>query len=84
METINKITCPNCGTSFNAEQALANDIEEKLKNQYNQKYKGLQAQLQKQSEEKEEQLRLQLIQEKKSIEETLKNKVKVKHFKFNI
>lgn len=76
MEAINKITCPSCGHHFNAEQALANDIEEKLKLQFNQKYKGLQAQLQKQVEEREEQLKKQLSLEKTAIEEQLKAKVK--------
>lgn len=76
MDSINKITCPNCGHHFNAEQALANDIEEKLKNQFNQKYKGLQAQLLRQAEEKEELLRKEFHLQRKSIEEELKNKVR--------
>ncbi len=76
METINKITCPSCGTSFNAEQALANDIEEKLKVQFNQKYKGLQAHLEKQASEKEELLKKQLALDKKTLEEQLKASVK--------
>lgn len=41
MSTITKITCPKCKTEFNAEQALASDIELKLKAEYNQRFKTL-------------------------------------------
>ncbi|MDF2456877.1 MAG: hypothetical protein K0R51_2870 [Cytophagaceae bacterium] len=41
MSAITKITCPKCKTEFNAEQALATDIEFKLKSEYNQKFKAL-------------------------------------------
>jgi hypothetical protein len=41
MSTITKITCPNCKFEFNAEQALATDIETKLKMEFNQKFKVL-------------------------------------------
>jgi hypothetical protein len=76
MDSINKITCPSCGHQFNAEQALAHDIEEKLKTQFNNKYKGLQAQLLRQAEEREQLYKKELQLEKRTIEETLKNKVK--------
>lgn len=76
METINKITCPKCGHSFNAEQALAHEVEEKLRSEYNQKFKGLQAKILKEAEEKENQLKKELEQDKKLTEEKLKNKVR--------
>jgi hypothetical protein len=76
MESINKITCPKCGHGFNAEQALAHDIEQKLRADMNQKYKGLQAKLLKESEEEEELLKKQLSADKIKLEEQLKNKVK--------
>ena len=41
MSAITKITCPKCKTEFNAEQALATDIEFKLKSEYNLKFKAL-------------------------------------------
>jgi hypothetical protein len=47
MSTITKITCPNCKTEFNAEQALATDIELKLKAEFNLKYKQLMDDIQK-------------------------------------
>jgi hypothetical protein len=76
MDTINKITCPKCGHSFNAEQALAHEVEEKLRNEYNQKFKGLQAKVLKEAEEKEVQFKKELELEKKLQEEKLKNKVR--------
>jgi hypothetical protein len=76
METINKITCPKCGHSFNAEQVLAHEVEEKLRAEYNQRFKGLQAKIVKEAEEKEVQLKKELEQEKKLTEEKLKNKVR--------
>lgn len=76
METINKITCPKCGNSFNAEQVLADEVAEKLKAEYNQKFKGLQAKILKEAEEKELQLKKELEQEKKITEEKLKSKVR--------
>lgn len=76
METINKITCPKCGHSFNAEQVLAHEVEEKLRAEYNQKFKGLQAKIAKEAEEKEQQLKKELEQERKQTEEKLKNKVR--------
>ena len=76
METFNKITCPKCGHSFNAEQALAHEVEEKLRTEYNQKFKGLQAKVQKEAEEKEVQMKQQNELDKKKLEELLKTKVK--------
>jgi hypothetical protein len=76
MESINKITCPKCGHGFNAEQALALDIEQKLKATMNQKYKELQAKLLKEAEEKEELLKKQMNADKVKLEEQLKNKVR--------
>ncbi len=76
MEIINKITCPSCGHSFNAEQALAHEVEEKLRTEYNQKFKGLQAKIVKEAEEKELQFKKELEQEKKLSEEKLKSKVR--------
>ncbi|HVD96614.1 MAG TPA: DUF2130 domain-containing protein [Cytophagaceae bacterium] len=76
METINKITCPKCGHSFNAEQALAHEVEEKLRTEYNQKFKGLQLKLAQEAEEKELQLKKVLEQEKVLTEEKLKSKVR--------
>ncbi len=76
MENLNKIACPKCGHHFNAEQALASDIEEKLKLQFNQKYKILQSQLLRQAEEKEDALKKQLLHDKKQMEEQLKAKAR--------
>ncbi len=76
METLNKITCPKCGHSFNAEQALAHEVEEKLRTEFNQRFKGLQAKLAKDAEEKELQLKKELEQEKKLSEEKQKNKIR--------
>jgi hypothetical protein len=76
MESLNNITCPKCNHTFNAEQALAHDIEQKLRADMNQKYKGLQAKLLKEAEEKEDLLKKQYNADKIKLEEQLKNKVK--------
>ncbi len=76
MSTINKITCPKCGHSFNAEQALAHEVEEKLKSEFNQKFKGLQADLIKKSEEEKLQYKKELEAEKKLTEEKSKAKIR--------
>ncbi len=76
MEPLTKITCPKCGHSFNAEQALAQEVEDKLRSEYNQKFKGLQVKLQKEADEKETLFKKELELEKKLSEEKLKNKVR--------
>jgi hypothetical protein len=76
MDTISKITCPKCGNTFNAEQALAQEVEDKLRSEYNQKFKGLQAKIVKEAEEKEVLYKKELELEKKLIEEKLKNKAR--------
>jgi hypothetical protein len=76
MSTINKITCPKCGHSFNAEQALAHEVEEKLKSEFNQKFKGLQADLIKKSEEEKLQFKKELETEKKLADEKSKAKIR--------
>jgi len=52
MESGNKVTCPSCGHQFNTDQALALDVESKLRAEYNGKFKGLQTQLLKEKEQK--------------------------------
>jgi hypothetical protein len=76
MDTFNKITCPKCSHSFNAEQALADEVEARLRTEYNQRFKGLQTKLIKDAEDKEVLLKKELEEEKKRTEEALKNKVK--------
>jgi hypothetical protein len=76
METINKITCPKCGHTFNAEQALAQEVEDKLRSEYNQRFKGLQAKLAKEAEEKEALYKKEMELEKKRTEEKLKTKAR--------
>ncbi len=76
MSTINKITCPKCSHSFNAEQALAQEVEDKLKVEYNQKFKGLQADMLKKAEEEKLQFKKELEMEKKLSEEKSKTKIR--------
>jgi len=76
MEVINKITCPNCNHSFNAEQVLAQDIEKKVRGELNQQAKEFRAKLLKEAEEKEELLKKQLVLDKQKLEEQLRSKVK--------
>lgn len=69
MSTITKITCPNCKTEFNAEQALATDIELKLKAEFNLKYKQLMDDIQKkQALELQEDKKKQEVEYKKTLE----------------
>jgi hypothetical protein len=75
MESINKITCPNCGHQFNTEQALAHEVEHKLRNEFNQKFKGLSAQKEQEMQQKlAEALKLQ-SEKQKNIELELKKRV---------
>jgi hypothetical protein len=76
MESTNKITCPSCGHNFNAEQALSQHIEDKLKSEFNQKYKSLKAKLDKDAEDKEADLKKQLALEKSKLQKELEVKVK--------
>ena len=76
MNTINKITCPKCGHNFNAEEALAHEVEAKLKIEYNNKFKGLQEKLIKEAEEKEAQFKKEQDKAKKEAEEKYKTKVR--------
>jgi hypothetical protein len=76
MESTNKITCPACGHHFNAEQALSQHIEDKLKSEFNQKYRSLKARLDKEAEDKEAEFKKQLAADKQKLEEQLKSKVK--------
>ncbi|MFL5728361.1 MAG: DUF2130 domain-containing protein [Cytophagaceae bacterium] len=76
METNNKITCPACGHHFNAEQALSQHIEDKLKSEFNQKYKSLKAKLDKETEEKEQELKKQLSAERQKLQEEVQKKIK--------
>ncbi|HXA02340.1 MAG TPA: hypothetical protein VNW99_10155, partial [Cytophagaceae bacterium] len=64
MESTNKITCPACGHHFNAEQALSQHIEDKLKSEFNQKYRSLKARLDKEAEDKEAEFKKQLAADK--------------------
>ncbi len=61
MSTITQITCPKCKTEFNAEQALATDIELKLKTEFNLKYKQLMEDINRKSAQ-------ELLEEKKKQE----------------
>jgi hypothetical protein len=75
METANKITCPNCGHQFNTDHALALEVENKLRAEYNGKFKGLQVQLLKEKEQKEQELKQNFELERKKTEAELKNKL---------
>ena len=75
MESNNKITCPSCGHSFNTEQALSQHIEDRLKSEFNQKYKSLKAKLDKDAEDKEADLKKQLAADRLKLQEELKKKV---------
>ncbi len=76
-EILNQITCPNCGHHFNAEQALSVQVETRLRNEYNQKFKGLAAQKdQELSQKLSEELKKQAENQKK-LEVELKEKVKL-------
>jgi len=69
MSTITKITCPNCKTEFNAEQALATDIELKLKAEYNIRFKQLSEDVQKKKDiELQEERKKQEAEYKKTLE----------------
>ncbi len=69
MSTITKITCPKCKTEFNAEQALATDIELKLKAEYNIRFKQLTDDLQKKKDiEFQEEKKKQEAEYKKTLE----------------
>ncbi len=67
-----KITCPNCGENFDAEQAIAIQLEEKIRKEFQDK-NNKQAQLIKEREE-------QLSKEKNAI---LEQKKKLEEFKVN-
>ncbi len=77
MDTINKITCPKCNHQFNAEQALADVIEAKLRIEN----KKFQQQIQFEFEEKEGKLRVyqaKLLREKQDQDEILKKQLEEK------
>lgn len=76
MSVINEITCPKCGHHFSAEKALAGEVEAKLRQEFNAKFKDLVAKTHQEQEEKEKSRLLQLEKEKKEVEEVLKRKVK--------
>ncbi|MDX2195751.1 MAG: DUF2130 domain-containing protein [Cytophagales bacterium] len=76
MEGLNIITCPKCKHQFNAEKALTDEVELRLRTEYNQRYKGEVA-----KKEAEMQLRLQesqkeLADKQKETEKLLKDKIK--------
>lgn len=74
MSTITKITCPKCKTEFNAEQALATDIELKLKSEFNLKYKQLTDDVQKKAAQ-------ELLEEKKKQEAEYKKALEADRLK---
>lgn len=51
-----KITCPKCKFEFNAEEVLSNEIEKKLKSEYNLKFTNLVGKKEKELAEKEQNL----------------------------
>jgi len=67
MEVIDKISCPKCGHQFNAEQALATEVEARLRKDLNVQFKN-------EIGKREADLRQKLEEEKKHIEEMLKVK----------
>lgn len=77
MDTINKITCPKCNHHFNAEQALADVIEAKLRIEN----KKFQQEIQFAFDEKEGKLRVyqaKLLKEKQDQDEILKKQLEEK------
>ncbi|MCS6824774.1 MAG: DUF2130 domain-containing protein [Cytophagaceae bacterium] len=69
MEQQYLLTCPKCGHRFNAEQTIAQNVEERLRSEFNKKFKSL-------LEQKEEEFKKKSEEDKKRIEELLKNKIK--------
>jgi hypothetical protein len=76
MESTNKITCPSCGHHFNAEEALSLHIEDKLRAEFNQKFKTHKAKLEKDAEEREAEFKKQLSAEKLKQQAEVEKKVK--------
>jgi hypothetical protein len=76
MSVINEITCPKCGHHFNAEKALAGEVEARLRVEFNSKFKDLVDKKQKELEEKERLHAQQLEKDRKQLEETTKAKAR--------
>ena len=90
MSQNNQVTCPNCRHQFSIESALTADIEkeigEKLKREFNEKWKGEKAKVDEQMRAQKEQIEierkrimeeqaLELANRKKEVEEQVKSKL---------
>ncbi|MDX2188402.1 MAG: DUF2130 domain-containing protein [Bacteroidota bacterium] len=83
MDQSSLITCPNCGTQFNTEQALAKEVENKLRAEFNLKFITLKEQESKKLESKELEIKKQLEEEKRKNEIELKERLQ-KEFEFRL